>query len=804
MSAGALEGLTVIEVGGGVAAAFCTRVLADLGATVIKVEPPGGDPLWHAGPLAPARADSERGGLPLALDAGKRNITLDLTDTSARHRLSALLAGADLYVENGPEVSARFADLRYQALRQANPSLVVLSLSPYGMTGPWGGQTAADLHVCAVSGVSIVLGEPQRTPLHLPHSVPSMLAGAEGAAAALAALRGAAHSGVGQHIDVAAADCLAFCAGSMALYVEALGAQWQRRGLDRHGPIYPSGYYPCKDGYIILHTQSRRQWSAFLQLMGNPEWARNDPQLQDGVAIGFARADEVDLHFIPWLVQHTRAELLAMAKGNGIVVAPLQTVAECVASEQLHARRFWGDVNGVRVPGFPCRMSASPWRVGPAVRRDAPQPPPDPLLGKEGEDQASLLAKEEELRPPSLPRRGQGGGYAPFAGVRAIEFGWNWAGPVVGMLLADLGAEVIRVESRSRLDFMRHWDHARPFFANANRGKRSVTVDAKLPDGRQLIHRLAAKSDIVFDNFAADVMCRLGLGYEPLRAARPDLIVLSMAMAGQDGPLSHLRGFATAATGFVGLELAIGYPDSGPVGGPFFPLGDLCAAVYSVIALAAALRHRERTGEGQFIDLSQVEAAATLMTEAIVDLQLTGRVPGPNGNHHSRLAPHGIYPSNEADRWVALAVRDDAEWQRLRVALGDPAWAQDADLATASGRVVRADELDEHLAGWTRTLPRDEIVACLMAAGIAAAPVLEMREILAHPHFTARELHASLATGEGETLRFFQTPWKLSATPARATGRVPALGEGNAEILRDRLGLPADEYDRLVAERVIY
>jgi crotonobetainyl-CoA:carnitine CoA-transferase CaiB-like acyl-CoA transferase len=439
------------------------------------------------------------------------------------------------------------------------------------------------------------------------------------------------------------------------------------------------------------------------------------------------------------------------------------------------------------VPGFPCHLSATPWSVGRPAR-----------LGS-----APLETHAARRRPAPGASEGTGESCLPLAGIRALEFGMNWAGPVVGLMLAGLGAEVIRVESRERLDFMRR-THARAFFANANRSKRSVTINLKHPAGRALALRLAAQCDLVFDNFASGVMQRLGLGYDHLRAPKPDLIVLSMAMAGQQGPLSHLRGFATAATGFAGLELALGYEDSGPVGGPFFPLGDLCAAVYGTIALLAALRHRDRTGEGQFIDLSQVEAAGALMTAAILEYQLTGRDAQPNGNRHTYLAPHGIYPTNEDDRWVAVAVRTDAEWQRLRQAMGDPAWARGRELASSAGRVASAAAIDAQFADWTHTLPRGEIVAHLTEINVPAAPVLELHEVLAHPHYTGRELYAKVRTPDGEELTFFRLPWQLNSAPTGTTGRVPALGEANEEILRDRLGLTAAEYEELVAQKAIH
>jgi crotonobetainyl-CoA:carnitine CoA-transferase CaiB-like acyl-CoA transferase len=778
----ALRGIRVLECGAGVATGFCARLFADLGAEVIKLEPGGGQ--RHA----------ERSGWFAFLNAGKRTIELKPGDGA---RLGIWAEGADLLITDLEPATRRTQGLDLAALAAGHPKLITLRLSPLGESGPLSGQRAYGINVCALGGAAAILGEPGRPPLSFPFEVSALQAGFHGAAAALAALLARSTLGRGQHIDIAEADVLAFYSGSMALFITGSGGKWMRRGFERHGPIYPSGFYPCRDGYIFMATQTRAQWQGFLRLMGDPAWAREDPVLQDGVAIGWERADEVDAYFIPWLTRHTRRELMAMAARENLVLGPINTVADLLAEPHLVERGFWAritvDGRDLKVPGLGFRMSATPWRMG------APPAPSDDATG--GFKTAIPTSDTGSSRPSgsreTAPSR-------PLAGYRAIEFGFNWAGPLVGQMLADLGVDVIKIETRTRLDFMRHWPHARAFFHNANRGKRSISVDIKQRAGLDLVRRLVAHTDLVFDNFAAGVMERNGLGYDALRATKPDLIVLSMAMAGQSGPLRHLRGFATIATGFAGLEAAIGYPETGPTGLPMLGLGDANAAIQAVFACLAALWYRDRSGEGQFIDLSQIEAAASLMAEPLIDLQLGGFDPTPQANRHPFMAPHGMYPAAGHERWLAIAVGSDAEWAALVGAMGEPTWACDESLARAAGRLARRDEVDARLAQWTVQHDRDALAARLQAAGVAATPLLELEEMNHHPHFRARGLGHSLASFDGGSGFVYETPWHFDRTPAGAQGPSPRLGEHTRPLLRDILGMSDSEIEALMEQKVLW
>lgn len=790
---GALHGVRIVECGEGVSAPFCTRVLADLGAEVWKVEPVAGDVVRTWGPYPEGQPDLEASATFAYLNAGKKSVRLTGEPNADGAIVSSLVAHADVFVSNLlPGAQERFG-IDLEDLGRERSDLVSVQLSPFGGSGPWAGAPGYGINVCAASAISVILGEPNRFPLSFPDELPALQAGLHGAGAILATLLSRRHSGHGHWIDVAEADVLAYYAGGMSLFILDSGGDWMRRGFERHGTIYPSGFYPCQDGFIFMATQTRAQWSGFLRLMGDPDWAREDPDLQDGVAIGFDRAEEVDLHFIPWLLQYTRAELAEMAREADLVLGPINEPKDVLQSAHLEEREFWTDVpladRTLRIPGMGYRMSGTPYSVGPI-----------PRLGEHGEIAPVDAPASAGVPAVPGPRRSK-----PLEGYRAVEFGFNWAGPMVGQILADMGMEVIKVETAGRLDFMRHWKHARRFFHNANRSKLSVSVDVKKTEGRELVLSLVRESDLVFDNFAAGVMQRNGLGYDDLRTVKPDVIALSMAMAGQVGPLRHLRGFATIATGFAGLENAIGYADTGPTGLPVIGLGDANAAIQGVISALAALHHREQTGEGQAIDLSQVEAATALSGEMLARYQLDPDASArPRGNDHDRMAPHGIYAAAGEGAWVSIAVGSDDEWAALVRAIGEPEWATADALRTAAGRVAHRSEIDGHLGAWAAGIARDEIVDRLRETEVPVAPVLGIDELASWPQLAARGMAQEVQSFEGASAVVYRTPWHLSEAPEAREGSSPRVGEHNEYVFTEVLGLERDRVDELVAQEVIH
>lgn len=401
--------------------------------------------------------------------------------------------------------------------------------------------------------------------------------------------------------------------------------------------------------------------------------------------------------------------------------------------------------------------------------------------------------------------------HGPLAGIRVIDFGWVWAGGIPGQLLADLGAEVIKVESRKRLDYMRQGRPLRgtqpdpeqnPWFHALNRNKLSVTINLAHPKGVELTRRLVLAGDVVIENFTPGFMSRIGLDYPSLHALKPSLVMLSMSGTGQGGPLAGIRSYATIIAALSGMDSLVGYPGE-RVLGTQQPYADANAGVHAVFAILVALWHRRRTGQGQFIDLSQLESAVAVMGEALMETLMTKRVPGPQGNDYPGMAPHGHYPCLGNDAWIAIAVRSDGEWRALCAALGADTLATEPRFQTAPDRWHHRRELDRTLAEWTRRVAPYELTTRLQQAGIAAAPVLGPAELSSDPHFRSRGTFVEVEHPVLGKEVIYGPAWRMSRTPPAVRRHAPLLGEHNEEVFGRLLGLAPEEIRGLAEEQVI-
>ncbi len=400
----------------------------------------------------------------------------------------------------------------------------------------------------------------------------------------------------------------------------------------------------------------------------------------------------------------------------------------------------------------------------------------------------------------------------PLSGVRITEFTSAWAGPYATCLLGFLGAEVIKVESRQRLDHSRltSFTTARtftgpdesPVFNNLNLNKLSVCLNLSQPKAIELSTRLIAKSDVVVENMRPGVMDRLGLGYSVGRAANPEVIYLSSSACGQTGPDRGNVGYAPNFAGAAGLSYVTGYPDWPP--SQLSGAVDLRSATTAAFAILAALLHRQRTGEGQYIDLASQEAIAIVNADALMDFTMNGRVRTRAGNRHDTMVPHNCYRCGGDDNWISIAVADDGEWRALCGVMGRPELAQDERFATAAARRRHEDEVDRIVGEWTGTQGDYEAMHRLQAAGIAAAPSLSNKALFEDPHLRERQVFVQISHPVLGKDWVVAPPWRLSATPASIRTRSPLLGEHNHPVFEGLLGLSRDEIQQLQAEQVIY
>ncbi len=393
---------------------------------------------------------------------------------------------------------------------------------------------------------------------------------------------------------------------------------------------------------------------------------------------------------------------------------------------------------------------------------------------------------------------------AALAGVRIVEHGQLLAVPFAARLLADLGAEVIKVESAVRLDSHRQttypdnepgerfWDRGGTFYSE-NRGKLGMTLDLRHPDAVAAFRDLVRVSDVVMENFTPRVMRAFGLDYEALRQVRPDVIMLSSTGYGHSGPWANFRAVGPTTEAASGLAAVTGYPGGAPVMADI-PYTDYVAAEQAVLAILLALYRRRRTGRGGCIDLSQVEAQAALAGELFLDAAANGTPATPRGNRHPVMAPHGFFPCSGDDRWIAIAVSSDAEWRGLQAAMDGPAWAADPRYETAAGRLKHTGELEERLSEWTRGHESMALMRLLQARGVPAGAVLDARDLVTNEQLRARGFFewAEHPPETGiEPKPYPGVPWRFSASDRGARRPAPALGEHNEHVLRDVLGYSA-------------
>jgi crotonobetainyl-CoA:carnitine CoA-transferase CaiB-like acyl-CoA transferase len=393
----------------------------------------------------------------------------------------------------------------------------------------------------------------------------------------------------------------------------------------------------------------------------------------------------------------------------------------------------------------------------------------------------------------------------PLEGVRVLELTKVWAGPYAGKLLAFLGAEVIKVESNSNLDEMRAYGgvdiNQAPWFLTLNPEILSVQVNMKSQAGIQCVKDMVAKSDIVLNNLRPGAMERSGLGYEDLKKIKPDIIAVSLKMYGSDGPLGHQTGYAPSFAALSGMNYLVGY-ERGPPLAANMRYGDSCAGAAAALAAIVALMHRERTGEGQFVDVSAVEALSSLVGDSLFEYNLTGRIPGPDGNRHSEMAPHGCYPCL-ADEWISIAVASEAEWRRLCEVLGEAALAEDARFADLAARQANLPALDARLSQLTRSHHVAELAPRLRNAGIGAFKSLSTLDLIADEELWRREFFKLVTNPATGSRPIVGAPWRMARSQASIARGAPQLGEHNDYVYREVLGLSEDAYQALIRDGVI-
>jgi crotonobetainyl-CoA:carnitine CoA-transferase CaiB-like acyl-CoA transferase len=797
---------------------LCGQIFATLGADVIAVEPPGGSRSRRIAPFAESGGepadDGDRSLFHWSFNRGKRSVELDLADDGGRTRLLELVAGADVVVESAGAGVMDELGLGPDVLAGVNPAVVVASISAFGQTGPKSRWQESDLIVAASAGVLALTGNEDRPPLRITLPQAYHHASIDAACGILAALyERQHHSGLGQHLDISAQQSFNVASQSFMLNAACNTGPSTRvaggirlAGLDTKVQLL----WPCADGQVsvtLLFGSALGPFTANLmnwiheegfcdEATRSKDWVEYANQLFDGTE-PIEEYERVKRCIGEFLATKTKDELLAASFERRVLIAPVTTAADVVNSDQWAARDFWDEVETpagpVRFPGPFAKFTVSP----------RPSLPTSPPVGANTDE--VFHEPPRSLAPLPSPDQASSAGL-PLRGLKVADFMWVFAGPFASRMLADLGAEVVRIESTESLDALRtagnfQDDYTDPDwalqFSNMNAGKLGMTLDLGSPDARDLVHDLVRWSDVTLESFSPKAMANWGYDYESLRAVKPDLIMASSCLMGQTGPQRLLAGFGTMAAAISGFFHLTGWPDRAPCG-PFMAYTDYVSPRFLMTSILAALEHRRLTGEGQYIDLSQAEATMQLQAPAILDYTVNGRVMERAGNDDLVFAPHGVYPVAGDDRWLAIAVTDDRAWKALCEQLGR------ADLADldAAARLDQRRHLDEVVSVWTAGRDGEATMELLQAAGVAAHMVQNTVEAIADPQLDHRNHfvdvpHDAMGTTVVETCRLH-----LSRTPPLVDRGAPTLGQHTWQVLTEVLGYDDDTAAELIGRGI--
>lgn len=786
---------------------LCGRLLADMGATVIKIED-----VSQTETTSPAESDKwlahER-----AYNVGKQVRTLDLQKSGDVEQLRNLVLESDFLVESGAPGSLNALGLDYQFVHAKNPGLVYVSVTPFGQSGPYSAFAGSDIVLQAMGGHMAVTGERDRAPLSMGVDVAYRHGGVEATAAAMLAHYHRERTGDGQHVDVSIQQCVIWTLLNSTMTPQLLNRNDERGGSvrrERGRDLMARVVWRCKDGVVhfapigggggAARARSYQRLVAWMAEEGfsDPHLLARDWNGKDLHSITQAEYDQLAEIFSAFLNTKTIAELYARAVKERLLLAPISRIPDLLDDPQLAARGAFSEVavgeRLIRIPGRFAVISGNPIEVGHMASSVTASRPPLQLTARV--PRPSLAVSSE---PVSV-----------FSGVKVADFAWAAAGPIITKNLADHGATVIRVESTTHPDSVRQGGPFKDgipgtnrsgFFADFNTSKKSIALDMKTVQGRAIARRLVNWADVVTESYTPGVMKRFGLSYEQLTEDRSDLVMLSTCMQGQDGPYANYAGYGGQGAALAGLHYVTGWPDLDPAG-PKGAYTDAITPRFGIAAIAAALAHRQRTGHGQYIDLSQIEASLQFLAPEMVQYQLSGEVAGPMGNRSAIYSPHGAFPCLGDDAYVVIAVETDEQWLALATMVDRP-WSGDERFRTVAGRLTHIDDVERGLQDWTSDQDPHAVMHLLQRAAIPCGVVQRPSALFTDPQLAHRGHFWELEHAELGKLLYNGTSFRLSETPAYPRSSAPLLGEHTREVLTTLLGYSDAEVDTFGYEQVL-
>lgn len=796
--------LQIVEIAGSQAGAFAAKLFADYGARVVKIEPPGGDPLRKNG------EEWQGVGTEWAyLNTGKRSLTLDLADDGGREALAELLERSDAVIESSaPDpltpVTGEFGDER----------LVRAYVSPFGLSGPYCGYRSNVFTDDAIGGHMGLSGDPGREPIRREGLHTHFQAAMHTFIGTVAALLARERTGRGQVVEVSHFE------GMAALHQHTISA-WnfgghilRRQGNTQPGPWHPVGVYPTKDGYVFLGHSTGAKLIPFVEVLGLGHLFDDPRFATDGMRGGHKR--EFDAAIGPRLLELTTEEIIDLGRSVFSPIGPVPTMLEVLEDEQYSARDFW-----VRLPGEPsAKVPRGPF----LIEGHQAEPKAPPLV--EGGTSIEELLKDWDLRAAgsasgesstSAPEKA--GPSGPLDGVRVLDLTRVWAGPIAGRLLADLGADVIHIESpwnrglqavepeMAALTHLYPEDEVgeRPWNRSAGvnklaRNKRGVTLNLQDERGRAIFAELVQKSDVVLENYSPRVMPSLGFDFESMKKLKPSIVYTAMPGYGSTGPGRGRVALGPVIEAAVGLTQMMGYRDSGPYRSGV-AWADPVSGMSAVAGTLVGLWDRDAAdGVAQRVETAMSESMAASVGEELLAAQVRGTNAPRLGNRDPKNSPQGVYPCAGTDRWVAISVTSEAEWKAVCNLMGlEPALS-----ALSQGeRYERHDEIDAAIGAWTRGHAPRSAMQRLQEAGVIAVQVSDGRDLAEDPQLEARNWWAEHDHADVGHRRWPGSPLRLSETPITFRYAPPGLGQHNDEVYGGLLGMSSKELAALRKDRVI-
>ena len=777
-----LDGLRVVDTTNN-RGELCGRLLADLGASVVLVEPLGGSSLRNAAPFS---SDGESLGF-LWRNANKSGISIDFETENGSDELLSLLMEADVWIEDGSDIGS----VASSNVRETCPSLVITSITPFGYTGPYAELIANDDVLEAMSGMMFKAGISEKDPLLPPTSMATDVASISAAVATVLAVYQKMKTGKGQHIDLSimtAAGATTDWSYSNASVLKAADRPYNevRQG---GGFMYP--IFQCSDGWVRMVILSPRQWESLWDWMGKPE-AFSDLEYWSQVGNRIMNADVLNPAYSEFFSDKKMLEICVEGQNRGIVVTPLLKPDEVLLDPHLTARGTFidtevaQDVVGSIASGF---FELDNVRHG--FNHRAPQ------LGEH--NGFSFNGDRLAFNSPDTEAP------LPLSGIRVLDFGIGGVGVETSRLLAEYGADVIKVETRTYPDFIRlvALSETSPSFASSSRSKRSFGCNVKTEEGLQIIHQLVAESDVIVENSATGVMESLGLGYENLQKCNPDIVMISSQLVGSRGPNSHWTGYGPTTQTYGGLLHLWDYDDDDApaTNGTIFPdhaAGRLCA-----LAGISALIGRDARGGATHTEVAQVEVVVNMIAEQLLKESLIPGSTSPMGNRHEQRAPRGPFRCSGEEQWVVISVENDEQWGSFVNVMGSPGWATGATLSTSDGRVAAATLINERVAEWVRQYERSEVFELLQSVGVPCGPMFIGMEMLDNPHLEARGWTLNIDQPGVGYMKLEGPAWVSEQMGGPITFPSPDLAGHTREIAYEVLQMNEETIDDLIERGIL-